>query len=242
MSTLDRFIEDCRQIFEENLVCILLVGSVYRGDTTPFSDVDLILILKTMNSEQVTRLRTIVRSLEILIDCSILCADEIPADPNRFRLGSHGCYQLELVLKKARCVWGTNPLLVLPSPSRREIRKSIVDKITEYTWWVRRMFIESNKERSLKMNYQMNSRIVKMIRDILFLKQGTSIDDPTTTVISTFISEHKSQLTHSEKKALRGLGNVRKIGRNAADMSDTYFLVRYIIANKIYKWTMDLAI
>lgn len=242
MSALDRFIDACQQIFGNNLVCILLLGSVHRGDSTPFSDIDLIMILNTMDTKQVTELRSVVRSLEMLIDCSILCVDEIPKDPNNFRLGSHGCYQLELVLKRAQCVLGINILLTLPQPDVSEIRKSLVEKITEYTWWTRRMFVESNRERSLEMNYKLNSRIVKMVRDFLYLKLGDDIDESAKITIAKFVSEYGAQLTNQEKIALKNLARVGEISRNASNMSDEYFLVRYSLVNKIYKWTIKFVI
>jgi len=240
MITLDQFINECQKIFKDNLACILLLGSVFRKDSNPFSDTDLIIILHTMDVEQVCKLRSVVRMLGMLIDCSILCMDEISKNPNDFRLGSHGCYQLELVLKKARCVWGTNILCGFPQPDISAIRRSIVEKIAEYTWWARRMFVESNRERSLEMNYKLNSRIVKMLRDFLYLKFHYNIDAPVKKIITKFINEYDANLTHQEKQLLLSLADIKMIDKNISNLSDDYLLARYSLVNKIYKWTTEL--
>ncbi|HET8574673.1 MAG TPA: nucleotidyltransferase domain-containing protein [Candidatus Paceibacterota bacterium] len=240
MSILDWFIEQCQKVFSQNLKSILLLGSVQRGDTTPFSDTDLVIVIGTMNLVQVSQLRSVVRSLEILIDCSIICQDEIPTDPEKFRIGTHGCYQLELVLKHAKCVWGTNILLQFPTSGREALRRSVAEKVIEYTWWTRRLFIESNRDRSLELNYKLNSRIIKLIRDLLYLRHEKDLNDPTEIVVSMFITEYSHLLTNEEKHALADLIYAPNISANTSNLSENYFLIRCSIVNKIHKEVVHL--
>ncbi len=241
MDSLSRFVAECGFIFKKNLLCILLLGSTQRDDNNPFSDIDIVIIIKTMDTNQVVQLRSITRSLDKLLDCSILCKDELSDNSNDFCIGSHGCYQLELVLKKAKCIWGENILLSMESPTQHKIRVSIARKVIEYTWWIRRMFIESNRERSLEMNYNLNSRLIKMIRDILYLHGNTnSIIDSVENILKIFILEYAEMFTETERLTIIGLGKSRYINTNTSNMSDDYLLLRYSIANKIHKRVTEI--
>lgn len=236
MDTINWLIRECEKAFCNNLLCLLLIGSAQRDDTNPFSDIDVIAVIKTMEINQMNKLRLSLRLSEGLFDCSILCQDEFPKNPDDFCLGSHGCYQLELVLKRAKCVWGQNVLMQLGHPSECSIRASVAHKIAEYTWWLRRILIESNRERSLEANYKINSRLVKMIRDILYLRGYEKIvTEPTANVIKTFLSEYLSEFTSKEQQVVIGLGDSANTNINTANMSDAYLLIRCSIANKIYK-------
>ncbi|MFH0803729.1 MAG: nucleotidyltransferase domain-containing protein [Candidatus Tagabacteria bacterium] len=169
---MDRFVNKLvnglKKILKDNLVCILLLGSVQKSDTTPFSDIDLVAIIEKFNFDQIKQVRGVLKQSTKLVDLSFICCDEVPKDPNLFTIGTHGCYQLGLILNKAECLYGHNVLLELGKPSEQNIRQSLLQKIIQYTWWVRRIFVESNRERSIESNYQINSRLIKMIRGILY--------------------------------------------------------------------------
>ena len=239
MFTLDWFTKKCEKAFGKNLICVLLLGSTQRADTTPFSDTDVVVICKTHILKDYYRLRNALRNSEGLLDCSVLYWDEIPDDPNQFHIGSHGCYQLELVLKKAQCIWGQNVLKTLPSPSPDNIRISILHKVIEYTWWARRMFIESNRERSLEDNYKLNSRLIKLVRDFLFLSGNSeSITCTVKNALDQLLKRPGRLFTKKERRALLDLGDQSLISENTSNMSDEYFLLRLSIINKIQRHTV----
>lgn len=240
MKELQWLVSGCESIFGDNLRCILLLGSVQHGDVTPFSDTDFIVILGTMNLKQTIKFRSLVRSSEMLIDCPIICQDELPADVDQFNLGSHGCYHLELVLKHAKCLWGKNMLLDLPSPTEQAILRSVAQKIAEYTWWTRRMFVESNRQRSLEMNYQLTSRLIKAVRDLLYLTDRRGLDESLATIIDLFLDKYGSSLTEAGRGVLRGLADPNRIASNVANMSDEYLAIRYSLMNFVYKRMVDL--
>jgi hypothetical protein len=188
------------------------------------------------------KVRNLIRKSEKLLDISFLCFDEIPTDPNKFMIGTHGCYQLELVLKKSECLYGKNILLDFDKPEERNIRKSILDKIIQYTWWVRRMFIESNKERSMESNYQLNSRLIKMLRGLMYLSESYDIHVRAEKAINLFLKKYPRLLSKKENVELANLVNKNLISVNTANMSDEYLEIRFSIINKIHKVAIELAL
>lgn len=239
-SAIDNLVKDCKDIFGENLICILLIGSVQKEDSTPFSDIDLIAIIKTFQVDQMRRLRQLIRNSEKILDFSFLCRDEISTNPNEFRIGTHGCYQLELILKKAKCLYGKNILLDTDSPSNECLRRSILDKIIQYTWWARRMFVESNRERSLENNYQLNSRLIKMISDFIYLSGTLNIHLAADKVVEIFLNDNPTLLSNKEANALIDISKKELAKQNTSNMSDEYFEVRFSIVNKLHKAALEL--
>lgn len=230
--------QQCEQTFGVNLTSVLLLGSVQRSDTTPFSDIDVVVVLKTHEASQVADLRSRIRSAHGLIDCSVLCEDEFPTNPDEFLLGTHGCYHMETVLKQATCLWGQNVFIAFPSPSKEELELSVRRKLAEYTWWTRRLYVESNRERTLGDNYKLNGRIIKMVRDFLFLNgHTTSMTDPVLQVISVFLSGYGiTFLDTSEIQVLTDFTDPSLVNALSANMSEEYLFVRYSIVNKLYKY------
>lgn len=234
------FVGKIKHVTGINLHCVLLLGSVQQGDPTPFSDTDLVVILKTFNLRQMTEIRLLVRKSQRLWDISFLCWDEIPTNPNEFRIGTHGCYQL-MILQRARCVAGRNILLQLEKPSEKHMRISMLEKIQQYTWWARRMFVESNRERSIESNYQLNSRIIKVVRDFLYLAGycHIAIQSPAKEAMQLFLRK-KHFLKETERKALARLVDKKFVSENTADMSDAYLEMRFSVINKIHKKALRL--
>ncbi len=237
---MEKLINDLRKIFGSNLICILLLGSVQKGDTTPFSDTDLVVIIRILRKGQIIKVRRLLRKSERLLDLSFLCLNEIPTDPNKFKIGTHGCYQLELILKKAKCLYGKNILLKMGRPAEDIIKESLLDKIIQYTWWVRRMFVESNRERSLESNYQLNSRLIKIVRGLMYLSDVADIHMPARKMIRLFLKRYHFLVSQKERQEMLNLVNKDLISRNAANMSEEYFEIRFSIINKVHKAAIDL--
>lgn len=238
---LQTFVGEMKRIAGTNHHCVLLLGSMQQGDPTPFSDTDLVVILKTFNLRQMTEIRSLVRKSRRLWDISFLFWDEIQTNPNEFRIGTHGCYQL-IILQGARCVAGRNILLQLERPSEERVRISMLEKIQQYTWWARRMFIESNRERSIESNYQLNSRLIKVVRDFLYLAGycRIAIQSPAKEAVQLFLRK-KHFLKKTERKTLAQLVDKKFISENTANMSDPYLEMRFSIINKIHKKALRLS-
>lgn len=239
---LKKFVESLEEIFKDDLMCVLLLGSVQKDDTTPFSDIDLVAIVRQYRLEELRAVRNLLRQSERLLDLSFLYWDEIPTDPNQFVIGTHGCYQLALILNKAKCLYGHNILLRLSMPTEENIRQSLIHKITQYTWWARRMFVESNRSRTIETNYQINSRLIKMIRGLLYISENFDIHSRANVVISRFIKKYSHILTLNEKILLKNLVDKSCLGENSANLSEEYLCLRISIINKIHKEAMNILI
>lgn len=234
-AVLKELVSACAAIFGDDLVCILLLGSVQKKDTTPFSDIDLIGVVRQFDIERVAKVRSYFRSFEKLIDFSLIVEDEIPKDSDTFRMGTHGCYQLALVFAKARCLYGENVFAFLPRPSDASIRESMFEKIAEYAWWARRLVVEANRPRSIGNNYQLNSRLIKMVRDYLYLVEGEDIHGTALKTIEKLLDKFKGLFNEEEEAILVSLARSEDISNNAGNMSDQYLLIRVSIANKLYR-------
>lgn len=233
-------VENIECIFKKNLLCVLLLGSVQKGDTTPFSDIDLIAVIKEFNLDGLTQTRNLIRQSEVLVDLSFICWNELSQDPNKFSFGTHGCYQLGLILNKAKCLSGRNVLLELGMPEEENIRYSLLQKIIQYTWWMRRMFVESNRERSLKDNYQINSRLIKVIRGLLYLKKGYNIHATAENAVKDFVKIFFLYFSDDEKVVLSELADRKLIAKNTANMSENFFSIRLSLINKMHKIAIRL--
>lgn len=230
-----RLVDSMEDIFSDNLICVLLLGSVQKNDTTPFSDIDLVSIIKEFDIKKMGLVRDLLKESERLVDLSFLCKDEISDSPELFALGTHGCYQLGLILNKAECIYGRNILLDINPPSKESIKRSLVQKIIQYTWWVRRMFVESNRERSLASNYQINSRLIKMIKGILYLAFSVNIHIEAKEAVDLFTEKCSFMLSEKEIIAILGIADKTKTASNSANMSEEYFETRFSVINKIHK-------
>jgi hypothetical protein len=156
------------ELLGENMIGLLHLGSNEHGDGTAFSDVDFVLLVKTMGIEELMAIRKAICNLGQLIDMPILQKGQIPADPDLFQLGTQGCYFVH-VLKNASTVYGVNLFQDYPEPNSQAVRMSLFRKISEYTLATQRAFVESNRERSVYQNYQLNSRLLKSVKDLLWL-------------------------------------------------------------------------
>jgi predicted nucleotidyltransferase len=116
---LDQLIKKFENIFNDDLLCVLMLGSVIRNDHTPFSDIDLVVIIKKFDLDKFIKVRKFIRLSNKLFDISFICWNEIPKDPNLFKIGTHGCYQIGLILNKVQCLFGRNILLDLVSLLKR---------------------------------------------------------------------------------------------------------------------------
>jgi len=219
---------------------VLLLGSVQKDDATPFSDIDVVVVIKNFNLEGIRQMREFLRHSNKLVDLSFICWDEIPKDPNLFAFGTHGCYQLGLVLNKAKCLYGFNILAKLGTPSKDNIKYSLTQKAIQYAWWARRIFVESNRERSIESNYQINSRLVKMIRGLLYILEEFDLQSTAEDAINRFLQEYRHLLSEEEISIVAGLTDKSLMNSNSANMSESYLELRVSIINKIHAEVMKL--
>ena len=222
------------EILDKKMIGLLHIGSHERQDDTAFSDVDLILLAQDFQIQDFRAVREIVRNLDYLVDMPVIQRGQLPANPDLFQMGTHGCYFLR-ILKSARIIYGNNFFENYPEPSVDAVRASVFRKIAEYAWAARRAFVESNRERSAYQNYQLTSRLLKAIKDVLWLGGSHSVHLLTAADSVALLEEGSSNLlSYHEWKTLRMISDPGIRNSLAANMSEDFLQVRMSVIEKLY--------
>ena len=102
------------------------------------------------------------------------------------------------------------------------------------------MFVESNREKSIENNYQINNRLIKMVRGLMYLSDFSDIHTSSEKIMRIFLDHYPRLLSNQEKQEMLSLVNRNLISRNTANISEEYFEIRFSIINKIHKTAVDL--
>jgi len=220
----------------EKMTGLLQIGSNANHDNTVFSDVDLILLGKDFSKNNWQSLRNTVRQVDFLIDIPVILSSQLPVNPDLFQMGTHGCYFV-IVLKGAKVIQGKNSFDTYPSPTNDAVRVSLFRKISEYSWMVRRAFVESNRDRSVYQNYQINSRLLKMVKDLLWL---LDMSEPSHSLSSRETVDRLKQkaanlFTEKEWCLLELLSDPQYRNEFASNMSEQFLQKRVVIFEKTYE-------
>ncbi len=222
------------------MVGLLHLGSHERQDETAFSDVDLILLVERFSMQDFQAIRGIFRNLDYLVDVPVIHHEQLPRNPDWFQNGTHGCYFLH-VLKNAEVLYGKNLFKDYPEPSEAAVRASVFRKIAEYTWAARRAFAESNRERSIYQNYQFSSRLLKMVKDVLwFAGFWDSYSFLSSQSISLLEEVNPNLLVGEEWETLKMISDSNTRNALAANMSEDFFVARMAILEKLYAYAIAL--
>lgn len=216
------------------MIGLLHIGSNERHDETAFSDVDLILLVENFHIQDFRAVREIIRNLDYLVDMPVIQGDQLLANPDLFQMGTHGCYFLH-VLKSARTIHGANFFKDYPEPSITAVRTSVFRKVAEYAWAVRRAFVESNRERSTYQNYQITSRLLKTVKDVLWLS-GSHTSHSLTAMesISSLEDIAFNLLSLEEWKIMKMISTPDFRNSLVANMSEDFLQVRVSVFEKLY--------
>lgn len=237
---LPAFAERLHKALGEKMVGLLCLGSTEQQDDTAFSDTDLVLLATNFNVDNFRSVREIVRDLPFIIDMPVIQAGELPVNPDMFLLCNQGCYFIH-VLKKARTVYGVNFFDHYPSPSVSAVRASIFRKVAEYVGAARRMFLESNRERTLAQNYQLTSRVLKTVKDVLWLEGHTNAHSYTAVGCASALKDNKNiKLAKEEIGTLNLLSDPGRRNQLAADMSEGFLEARISLLEKLYAQAVSL--
>lgn len=216
------------------MIGLLHIGSHERQDDTAFSDIDLILLAENLAIQDLRAMREIIRNLDYLVDMPIIQREQLPTNPDLFQMGTHGCYFLS-VLKGAEIIYGDNFFKDYPEPNEFAVRTSVFRKVAEYTWAARRTFVESNRERSAYQNYQLNSRLLKTIKDVLWLA-GLRDAHAFTAVNSIASLEAKiaGVIALEEWEILKTISDPDTRNSLTANMSEDFLEIRMAILEKLF--------
>jgi predicted nucleotidyltransferase len=237
LNQVDDFVAECVKRFDGRINGILYYGSTARNAQSPFSDQDLLITGGKYDFALMEELRHLIKSVTFFIDLPVVFESELSRNPDDFRLINHGCYFLE-ILKQGRALHGRNIFLDIPRPSEMAIRQSLFDTLTEYAQFFRRNFVESNRERSLAVNYQLNRRLIKAVHDLVWLvsgqfEQGESAPFLLDRLLPTL-------MTDAERLLVIQLADPKQAEGLSANLSDSLTETRFAIMEKIYQTAQSL--
>lgn len=225
--------DDLVDLLGPSLIGLLLIGSEERQDETVFSDVDLVLVGDQIALTDYGAMRELVRNLSYFVDLAVVLRRELPDAPESFQMGAQGCYFVP-VLKHARVLYGVNPFSGLGDPDPAMVHESIFRKVAEYALAMRRAYIESNRERTTAQNYQIISRLLKMVRDVLWLGGIFHVHERSEESVAALRLLRSDLLTADEWELLQQMANPRVRGMYVGDMSEDFFQRRIGVAEKLY--------
>lgn len=234
IGALQSFVDVCIERLGGNrLSGILHYGSSARKENSLLSDCDVLCTVRQYDLALMQELNQILKQAVLLLDLSVVFESELPTNPDNFRIINHGCYFLE-VMKNSIVLYGRNIFLELPSASQAAIYLSLLEKIAEYTQYLRRSFLgESSYQRSLSANNQLNRRLVKAAHDLLWLLGDKQDDD--SSLVCHLKGVTPGMLEQEHWKFLSRLANPRYASSTSADLSDNFSLTRFVVMEKIYK-------
>jgi len=222
------------------MIGLLHIGSHERQDDTVFSDIDLILLVEDLTIWDLRAIREIIRNLDYLVDMPVIQRNQLPTDPDLFQMGTHGCYFL-YVLKSAQVIFGNNFFKDYPEATESAIRTSVFRKIAEYTWATRRTFVESNRERTMYQNYQLSSRLLKTVKDTLWLAGVYGAHTLTAAQSMTSLGITMPDILSDEEwKVMKMISDSEIRNTLAANMSEDFLQARMSVLEKLYAYAASL--
>ncbi|MFA5173223.1 MAG: hypothetical protein WC435_02390 [Candidatus Paceibacterota bacterium] len=160
-----------------NIVCVLLHGSLLFNPHLIPQDVDLIIILKKKSSGDCLKLRELVidlRMFELPIHLHLIYLEEIPTNADYFSIHTCGSFFV-CHLRQAETLFGKNIFDVVNGPSDYHLQLSLLQKVQQYTFQLRNLIfkIEPISEKEIR---QTRKRTIVVLKDLL-MSQGSLIQE-----------------------------------------------------------------
>jgi hypothetical protein len=201
----------CEQMpIRENIVCLLHYGSVkQKEDFNSDSDLDFHLVLKRIDAKALKEIKNIF-GFSTKIDLSFHAVDEIIYKDNIvFQNGNQGLYFLH-VLCSAEILVGQNIYLNLISKLQHEqVKKSILEKMRYYIWFLRRNYVFSNNIKVYKKYF------IRIIKDILILEKIIDYKNiaelNNRQVVNLFLDKYQQTLSVREISLISSIINLENI-------------------------------
>lgn len=145
----------------------MLIGVIQFGSSLyaekEAGDIDLVVVVKYAFLKKFLGL--IENDEYFGFDISLVLEREL-GDLNRFRFGSHGIHLLK-VFSQGKLLLGTNPFLGAPEFPKKEIRESILERLYDYLYLLRKSYFDQLAYRQVQKRWQ------KFVRLALFLLDDT---------------------------------------------------------------------
>lgn len=153
--------------FGANISHLAAAGSIVNGRSNASSDLDLLLILKSRNKNDLLKCRSVVQNLNTYkIDLSLKYLEELPHDPVDYQDGPRTSLCLAYI-SSAHFIIGknifTDVIMTLPV---YEFRKSIIHAVGEYLMRMESSFFTSKDNEWAELQKQSYKYLTRIIIDV----------------------------------------------------------------------------
>ncbi|MFY9493540.1 MAG: hypothetical protein WAP55_03640, partial [Minisyncoccia bacterium] len=123
----------------ENVVCVLLHGSLVFNTHPPPQDADIVIVLRRKDQGDCALLRGLVVQSHLSrlpIHLHLIYLEEIPTNADFFSLHTCGPFFV-CHLRQAEVLFGENIFDVVTGPSNYQLQLSLLQKVQQYTFQLR---------------------------------------------------------------------------------------------------------
>jgi len=158
--------------FGDRITHLAAAGSIVNGRSNHSSDLDLLLIIKNRDKDDLVKCRTVVQGLTpYKIDLSLKYLEELPKNAADYQDGPRTSLCLAYI-SSALFIIGENHFTeVLKTLPIYEFRKSIIHAVGEYLMRMESLFFTSDKDDQAEVQKQSYKYLTRIIIDVqLFFK------------------------------------------------------------------------
>lgn len=167
--TVKKIKEGIMQIYKDDLVSILLYGSVLTNKKA-VNDIDLVVVTKNKEREaDIKKIRELVSSFDMDIDLQIICASTI--NSYNFSHDTHGIFIVDF-LKRVEIIYGVNPFSDISVSYELKIN-SVINKLQYYYFRAKKFYINPKLSESQNLDFH-KKKIMMMVRDFNIIYMGVS--------------------------------------------------------------------
>lgn len=169
----------------ENIVCILLHGSLVFNPHLIPQDIDLVIVLRRRDLEDCAILRGLVvqsRLSRLPIHLHLIYLEEIPSNADFFSLHTCGPFFV-CHLRQAEVLFGENIFDAVTGPSDYQLQLSLFQKVQQYTFQLRNLIFKTGKILDGELR-QARKRSVLVLKDLL-MSEGRLVQQETEIVRET---------------------------------------------------------
>jgi hypothetical protein len=200
----------------ENVVSILLHGSLLFNPHLPSQDADLVIILKRKDTKDCSLLRSLVirsRLHRLPIHLHLIYLEETPTNADFFSIHTCGPFFV-CHLRQAEVLFGENVFDAVSGPSDYHLQLSLLQKIQQYTFQLRNQIFKTGKVSDYELA-QARKRSIVVLKDLLMsegvlIQKETEIVDEAVARFSDFSAENLQFIREISRGQAKSLPEKRR--------------------------------